>query len=150
MYIIPTLIPPLHQFTKSSLSTHITGEHYKWHSPMTRRWLIASPKRHTRRSLTNNSSTLDIQALSSSIRGSNSALDRPLVIRSPHTPYVQEENLKDQSAHTFAMIYLGRTSICCRTLTRASATTEPIFKDDNSSAPVISFRLVITNVSCPA
>lgn len=113
---------------------------------MTRRRLIASPKRHTWRSLANNSSPLDIQSLRSSIRRSDTALKRG------QYPYATQPRprLKGHKNHTLAMIYLGRTSIRCKTLTNASATTEPIFNDESSSPPVISFRLVITSVSCPA
>jgi hypothetical protein len=52
--------------------------------------------------------------------------------------------------HTFAMINLGLTSICFRTLTNASATFVPMARDDSSSSPVMSFRLVIRRTSFPA
>lgn len=51
--------------------------------------------------------------------------------------------------NTFAIIYRGCTSIPCDTLTRASATVDPIAKEDSWSSPVTNFRLVMISVSFP-
>lgn len=68
------LAPTCHQLTKRLLPTHIPRENNKRHASMATSFLIAPPQRHARCRLTNNSSTLDIQPLSRSIRRSNTSL----------------------------------------------------------------------------
>lgn len=69
------LAPAFYQLTKCLLSTDITRKDNKGYTTVTTRLLIASPERHSRRRLAYDRSPLNVQALSRSIRGSDTALD---------------------------------------------------------------------------